>query len=378
MHICIDISPAAHRKAGLGRYARELAERACRIDARNAYSLFYYQPSRGVSPASLSHLPARTVPLSAKPWRMSVLLAHYAHIPMDRLLPGVDLFHGTDHLLPPFRRIRSVFTVHDVIPQLLPEFHLPLNRWYLTLMFPRFLARADAVIAVSECTKRDTMRLYGIPEEKIRVIYEGVDARFRPVRDAAVLGRVRRRYSLPEEYILYVGTIEPRKNLARLLKAYHALKQKGYGHKLVFVGAKGWLYQPVFDTMRALGLEGDVILPGYITDEDLPAVYADASLFVFPSLYEGFGLPPLEALACGVPTVVSDASSLPEVVGEAALKVPPTDTGALAAAMERVLSDAELAQRLAAAGPGRAALFTWEKAAEETVAVYGRVMALNP
>ncbi len=374
MQICIDISPAAHRKAGLGRYARELAERAHRMDQENAYSTFYYQPSRGKPPASLSHLPALTTPLSAKPWRMSVLLAHYSGIPMDRLFPGVDLFHGTDHLLPPFRRIRSVFTVHDVIPQLLPEFHLPLNRWYLTLMFPRFLRRADAVIAVSECTKRDTVRLYGVPEERIHVIYEGVDPRFRPARDHAVLQQVRGRYHLPQEYILYVGTIEPRKNLTRLLEAYHALRQEGFPHKLVFVGAKGWLYQPVFDRMRELGLEDDVILPGYITDEDLPAIYAGASLFVFPSLYEGFGLPPLEALACGVPAVVSDASSLPEVVGDAALKVPPEDTAALAHAMERVLSDAELAQRLAAAGPDRAGLFTWEKAAEETVALYHRVL----
>jgi len=373
MHICIDISPAAHRKAGLRRYARELAERAHRIDAQSDYSILYYQPSRAQPPASLSNLPAHIIPLSAKPWRMSVLLAYYAHIPMDRLLPGVDLFHGTDHLLPPFRRIRSVFTVHDVIPKLFPEFHLPLNRWYLTLMFPRFLRSADAVIAVSQCTKQDTMRLYGVPEEKISVIYEGVDPRFHPVRDAEVLRQARSRYHLPEDYILYVGTIEPRKNLVRLLEAYHALKQKGYGHKLVFVGAKGWLYQPVFDAMRALGLEGDVILPGYITDEDLPAIYAGASLFVFPSLYEGFGLPPLEALASGVPTIVSDASSLPEVVGDAALQVPPTDTGALAGAMERVLSDAALAERLAAAGPERAALFTWEKAAEETVALYREV-----
>lgn len=374
MHICIDISPAAHRKAGLGRYARELAERAHRTDSQNAYSLFYYGSSRVEPPPSLSHLPAHTVPLPAKPWRMSVLLAHYAHIPMDRMFSGVDLFHGTDHLLPRFRRIRSVFTVHDVIPQLLPEFHLPLNRWYLTLMFPRFLRCADAVIAVSECTRRDTVRLYNVPEEKIRVIYEGVDPRFRPVGDAAVLQQVRIRYGLPEDYILYVGTIEPRKNLTRLLEAYQTLKQKGYGHKLVFVGAKGWLCQPVFDAMRQLGLEDDIILPGFITDQDLPAVYAGASLFVFPSLYEGFGLPPLEALATGVPTVVSDASSLPEVVGDAALQVPPTDTGALAAAMERVLSDAALAQRLAAAGPARARLFTWEKAAEETVALYRKVL----
>lgn len=374
MRICIDISPAAHRKAGLGRHARELAERAHRLDANNAYSLFTYQPSRGEIPASLAHLPAYTVPWPAKPWRMSVLLAHYARVPQDRLVPGADLFHGTDHLLPYFRRVRTVFTLHDLIPLLFPEFHLPLNRWFLSLMFPQFLRRADAIIAVSECTQRDAIRIYGVPEEKITVIYNGVDARFRPVRDAETRHRVRAAYGLPEAYILYVGTIEPRKNLVRLLDAFHALQKEGYPHKLVIVGAKGWLYRPVFDKIAALGLQDQVILPGYIADEDLPALYSGAALFVFPSLYEGFGIPPLEAMACGVPTVVADTSSLPEVVGDAALRVPPTDTAALKAAMNRLLDDAVFAQELAARGPERARLFTWDTAAAQLITVYHRLL----
>lgn len=372
MRICIDISPAAHRKAGLGRYARELAERACRLDTADEYSVFTYGRSEAQIPAPLAHLPLLSVPLAAKPWRMSVLLAHYAHAPMDRLFPGVSLFHGTDHLLPRFRRVRSVFTLHDLIPMLFPEFHLPLNRWFLTLMFPKFLRHADAIVAVSECTKRDAVRIYGVPEDKITVIYNGVDARFRPVPDADALRRVRAAYNLPEAYILYLGTIEPRKNLVRLLEACHALRQQGYPHRLAIVGAKGWLYQPVFDKIAELGLESEVIFPGFIADEDLPAVYAGASLFAFPSLYEGFGIPPLEAMACGVPTLVSDTSSLPEVVGDAALQVTPTDTTAIRAGMERILTDPALAAKLAAKGPERARLFTWEKAAEQLVALYRR------
>lgn len=377
MRICIDISPAAHRKAGLGRHARELAERAHRLDILNDYTLFTYQPSRGQVPPSLAHLPTYSVPWPAKPWRMSVLLAHYARVPQDGLVPGVALFHGTDHLLPYFRRIRTVFTLHDLIPLLFPEFHLPLNRWFLNLMFPRFLRRADAIVAVSECTKKDAIRIYGTPEEKITVIYNGVDARFHPVRDAETLRRVRAAYRLPEAYILYVGTIEPRKNLARLLDAYHALRQAGYPHKLAIVGAKGWLYQPVFDRIAALGLQDEVIFPGYIADEDLPAVYSGAALFAFPSLYEGFGIPPLEAMACGVPTLVSDTSSLPEVVGDAALQVSPTDTGAIKAGMERILSDAALARQLAGRGPERARMFTWDKAARQLVDLYHAVGAMR-
>lgn len=375
MRICIDVSPTVHGKAGLGRVARELAERLAVSDPAHEYCLFYYQPSRAHVPASLSGLPALTVPLPAKPWRMSVLLAYYAGLSMDRLLPNVALFHGTEHLLPPTRRVRTVFTLHDLIPQLFPQFHLPLNRWFLDRMFPRFLRRADAVIAVSECTRRDAMRIYGIPEDRITVVYNGVHPRFKPGLTAERASEVRARYRLPDRYILYVGTIEPRKNLERLAEAFAALKADGFPHGLVLAGSRGWLDQPVFDRVAALGLQGQATLPGFITDDDLPAVYGAADLFVFPSLYEGFGLPALEALACGVPTVVSNASSLPEVVGDAAIQVPPEDTHALVDAMRRTLTDEALRARLAARGPRQAAQFTWERTAAETLAVYERVLA---
>jgi glycosyltransferase involved in cell wall biosynthesis len=376
MRICLDLSPVVQRKAGLGTYAQRLAEHLLAADRENTYTAFHYgrkvkEPLR----PPLDTLPRRAVSWSARPWRLGVAARHFLGLNMDGLFSDVDIFHATEHLLPPLRRVRTVFTFHDAIYALFPQYHLPMNRLFLGLMMPRFLRRADAIIAVSECSKRDAVRLYGIDPACIRVVYEGVDARFQPVTDPTHLAQVRARYGLPERYILYVGTIEPRKNLVALLEAWSKIRNSNFEvrNSLVIAGKKGWLYESFFARLRELGLEGEVLLPGYIADEDLPAVYSAASVFVFPSLYEGFGLPPLEAMACGTPVVCSNASSLPEVCDEAALLVAPTDTSALAQAMARVLSDDSLRATLRAHGLAQAAQFTWARTARETLAVYREV-----
>ena len=375
MRICVDASPAVHHRAGLGRYAQELITALIAVDPANEYVAFYNRPSEAQVDPPLDRLPHLTTNLPNKPWRMSVLLAHFAHLPQDRLFPGVDLFHATDHLLPRLSQAKSVFTLHDLVFRFYPETHMPLNRWFLTLMMPRFLQAADAVIAVSECTKRDAIRLYGVDESKIRVIYEGVNPRFRPATPEAI-SAVRQKHGLPEHFILSVGTIEPRKNLDTLLEAYCALRHRETQCKLVIVGKKGWLYHGFFRRLRELGLEDEVIFPGFVPDEDLPALYSAADLFIFPSLYEGFGLPPLEAMACGAPVITSDASSLPEVAGEAALLVDPKSVEVVARAMRSVLENKELRDRLRAKGPTQAAKFTWESAARETLAVYASILEL--
>jgi len=375
MRICLDLSPAVHQHAGLGRYAQELLLALAVTDGQNEYVVFYNNPAAAWVDPTLERFPKITTPLSYKPWRLSAMLAHFARIPQDSLFPGVALFHATDHLLPYFRRIKSVFTLHDLIFIFHPETHKPLNRWFLTLMMPRFLRAADAVIAVSECTKRDAVRFYGIPEEKITVIYEGVNPRFRPASPETIAS-VRARYNLPEHFILYVGTIEPRKNLTALLEAFHHLLAT-HDLRLVIVGKKGWLYEGFFRRLRELGLGNRVIFTGYVPDEDLPAIYSAAELFVFPSLYEGFGLPVLEAMACGVPVICSNTSSLPEVAGDAALLVDPTDVRALAGAMEQALTDEALRVTLRARGIERAQRFTWARAAQETMQVYENVVALR-
>lgn len=375
MKVTLDLSPAVHRHAGLGRYAHELLVALMELDRTNEYRAFYYAPRGNEHPdPPLDRVPAQKVRLSAKPWRMSVLLAYLFGATMDRWLAPDGVFHATDHLLPPLRHSRSVFTIHDMIFRFYPEFHLPLNRWYLTLMLPRFMQRADAIIAVSQNTSRDAARWMRIPQEKITVIYEGVERAFRPLDDSATLAPVRAKYHLPPRFVLYLGTIEPRKNLATLLSAYHGLLgREPASPDLVIAGRKGWMYQPVFDRVRALGLEGRVHFTGYVSDADIPALLNAALVFVFLSLYEGFGLPPLEAMACGVPVICSNASSLPEVVGEGGILLEPRDVGAWVEAMARVLNDEHLRRELRNRGIAQASKFSWERAARETLAVYERV-----
>ncbi len=373
MRICVNASPAVHHIAGLGRYTQELMTALLAVDADNEYVAFYNRPAEARVDPPLDGIRHLTTNLATKPWRMSALAGHLLRISQDRLFPDVDLFHATDHLLPRLSRVRSVFTLHDLVFRFYPEAHKPLNRWFLTLMMPRFLRAADAVIAVSESTKSDAMRLYGLDDAKIKVIYEGVNPQFCPAPPETV-SLVRRKYALPERFILSVGTIEPRKNLTSLLEAYRALRNQGIEHKLVIVGKKGWLYEGFFRRLTQLGLENEVIFPGYVPDEDLPGFYGGAELFAFPSLYEGFGLPVLEAMACGAPVVTSDTSSLPEVADEAAILIDPTGVEGLAHAMGTVLGSAELRDELRAKGRKQAAKFSWEKAARETALVYRKVI----
>jgi len=374
MNICLDLSPVVHQKAGLASYARELATHLLQREPGILWSAFHYDryPPAPLT-APLDALPRYVVPWGAYRWRLTTAIRHFLGRSMDRFFAGVGLFHATEHLLPRFSSVRTVFTLHDLIFLFHPETHKPLNRWFLTLMMPRFLRAADAIIAVSECTKRDAIRFYGIPEEKITVIYEGVSPHFRPASPEAVRA-VREKYSLPEHFILYVGTIEPRKNLTALLEAFTNLQSAICNLHLVFVGKKGWLYEGFFRRLRELGLEDRVLFTGYVPDEDLPAIYSAADLFVFPSLYEGFGLPVLEAMACGTPVVCSNTSSLPEVAGDAALLVDPTDMRALAGAMKRALTDEEKRKEMREKGLRRAAKFSWEKAATMTLKVYQDVL----
>ena len=374
MRIAIDLSPVVHHKAGLGRYARMLTEHLVTQDKSNVYLAFAHGKFAGelFSPA-LRALPRTTVPLDARPWRMLVWLAHLLHVPMDRVMPRADVFHATEHLLPPLKNARTVFTLHDLIFQFFPEYHLPLNRWFLQNAMPYFLRRADAIVAVSEWTKRDAMRLYNLPSEKITVIYEAADPALRPESDPKRIAEVRARYANNQPFLFLVSVIEPRKNIRALVDALRVLRERGFPHRLLVAGRKGWLYQDTFDHVRQIGMASQVDFLDHVPDADLPALFAACDAFVFPSLYEGFGLPPLEAMACGAPVVCSNVSSLPEVVGDAALLVSPRDIGGIANAVECVITDRALCDELRERGLARAAQFSWERAAHETLAVYEQV-----
>jgi glycosyltransferase involved in cell wall biosynthesis len=370
MHICLDVSPTAQQHAGLGRYAGEVARALDQPHSQLNLALFYNRQGDARLPDYLSHLPHRAVSIGNKPWRMGVLLSNMLHWPMDRIFGAVEIFHATNHLLAHFGQARTVYTLHDLIFLHYPAYHLPYNRWYLTFAMPRYLRAADMVITPSECSRQDAIKFYGLPESKIKVIYEAPAPTFKPVADPATLLQVRQKYELPEKFILHVGTIEPRKNLNRLLDAFKPLLSDWPELKLVLVGKKGWLYDSFFQHLQTLGLQDCVIFPGYVAEADLPAFYQLAQLFVFPSLYEGFGLGPIEAMACGTPVISSNKSSLPEVVGEAGILIDPTDTAGLSFALRRVLNDGDLRANLKQRGLRQARKFSWAKTAAELEQVY--------
>jgi len=288
---------------------------------------------------------------------------------------NLDLFHdptGTAPLL--FTHSSRVVTICDAFPFVQPHSSALLERVIYRYWLPRILPRIDSVITISQQSKSDIIHHLPLKSEKITVTPLAAGAKFRPVpstENEPILAQ----HEVESPYILYVGSIEPRKNLVRLLEAYALLRDWSEEWGLVIVGARNfWKSTPVAEKVKQLKLEDCVHFTGYVPDKDLPVLYSAADLFVFPSLYEGFGLPVLEAMACGTPVVTSNSTSLPEVAGEAALLVDPYDVEAIAEAMMRVLSDPELAADLRQRGLARAKQFTWEKTARETIKVYERVL----
>ncbi|MGQ9491757.1 MAG: glycosyltransferase family 4 protein [Anaerolineae bacterium] len=369
MQIAIDYTPALRQAAGIGRYTRELVAALARLDRQNEYTLFCAGESPPMAgwPANFrvrtSNVPARW--LTAGWHRLGLPLA------VETFTGACDLYHSPDFALPPLKTARGVVTVHDLSFLRCPEHADPGLRAFLTRAVPRSVARACRVLADSESTKADLVELLGVEAEKISVVPAGVDARFRPVRDTLKLAQVRQRYRLPEWFILFVGTLEPRKNLPRLITAYAQMRRHtGLPHQLVIAGKPGWLYEGIYEQVVKEGLSENVHFIGFVADDDLPALYTLADLLAFPSLYEGFGLPPLEAMACGTPVVASNRASLPATIGSAGLLVDPEDTDALADALARVLGNASLRIRLADLGRAQAARFTWQAAAERLLEAY--------
>ncbi len=289
---------------------------------------------------------------------------------------GFDVVHdptGVTPFLLGAGPARTVVTLHDVIPWSHPGTSTFLDtliyRWWL----PWALRRVDAIITDSESSKRDICRFLGVPEWRVVVVPLGVSSTYRPASPSEIAA-ARARYRLPDEYLLVVGSLEERKNLRRLLSACVRLWREGETRPLVVVGARKPGYESSFSALRNPDLTQRVIFTGYVPENDLPGLYSGATIFVFPSRYEGFGLPPLEAMACGTPVVCSDTSSLPEVVGDAAVLVDPSSVEALAGALASVLADAPLRAQLRERGLQRAQRFTWQRAAEETLIVYREVV----
>jgi glycosyltransferase involved in cell wall biosynthesis len=369
MHIALNTLAVRARLSGGGVYVTNLVRSLAGLDHRNQYTLYM----SGQNAAHFCGLPENFRLVQAVSLRPLRLLWEQTLLPLQLARGGVTLFHATGNVSPLIRTCRQVVTIHDLTYYLMPERHTLAKRNYFRMMIAPSARRSDRVITVSDSSKDDIVRLLRIAPEKVTVIHEGCDVRYRPLHDQDALNALRRKYSLRKRILLFLGMIEPGKNLVNLLAAFARLREFHGEYCLVLAGDFGWNYRPVLAAIERLGLRELVHLPGYIPEEELPALYNLAEVLVYPSLYEGFGLPVLEAMACGIPVITSNVSSMPEVAGDAAVLVEPRSVEQLSNALSRVLTDADLRAQMSEKGLERSRMFTWEKAARETMQVYEEV-----
>lgn len=374
MRIGIDARLNAYREGGIAEYTRRLIEALARLDTRDEYFVLRHAKHDGgallIPPEAANFRYSRVY---TPPHHRLERLALAAEISRLRL----DLLHSPDFIPPAFGARQYVITIHDLTFLHYPEFQTAASRAYYNGHIGRAVKQAAHILADSEATKRDICDLLGVRPEKVTVHMLGVDDKFQPLPIEAIRPALERHH-LPMGYLLFVGTFEPRKNLPGLLDAYALLRARCPDvPPLVIAGRRGWLYDSIFQKAQESGLGKSLIWVENPTFEEMPALYNGAAVLVLPSHYEGFGFPPLEAMACGVPTIVSDRGSLPEVVGNTGLRVDPDDPDALAGAMLRALSDETFRAQSRLAGLARAGLFTWARTAEIVRSVYQSVLSPN-
>ncbi|MFA7693132.1 MAG: glycosyltransferase family 1 protein [Candidatus Hydrogenedentales bacterium] len=360
MKIGIDLTPFTKIPTGVGQYTRHLLRELVELKGEDTFS--------GLA-ASLRSLDKKAIPI------------HYSHIPIpsrlmyriwarlkrpygDTLLRGIDVFHGVNYVLPPLKRARGVLSIHDLGFLRKSEWFSPKIMKPFSRSIREDARRADRVIAVSKSTRDDIINYLGIPPEKIRVIYEAADPFFKAVAKEEAAAIVHDSLGITSPYLLFLGTVEARKNVTGLLTAF---SKADIPHTLVVAGGPGWRSEEAFQLQDQLGLAERVVFTGYLRDRMLlPILYSGADAFVFPSWHEGFGLPLLEAMACNCPVIASNASSLPEIGGDAAIYVSPENTDELARKMELVTGDPRVSESLREKGAIRSREFSWKKCAQET------------
>lgn len=376
--IGIDITSAVTQGAGIGRYTRELISALIELDSESSYALFSAkQPARLPIPEPVvkaANVSYHEAPLGEK-WLYRIWYRLNLPVPVQWFTGEIDLFHSPDFVLPPVRGdIPTLLTVHDLSFMHFPDTFTPALVAYLNKVVPRSVQRASHVLADSEATKSDLIAHYRVPPEKVTVLYSGVSNLFVSVGDEWRLRAVRDKYGIGERpYVFSVSTLQPRKNYQMLIRAFRAVAAQR-PHNLVIAGGKGWLYEQIVAEIARQGLEGRVLLIGFVDDADLAALYSGASLFAYPSIYEGFGLPLLEAMACGVPVLNSNASCLPEVAGDATVQLPPDELRAWSETMLALLDDATKRASMVAAGFLQARQFPWARAAQQLSSLYDQLL----
>ena len=359
------------RDYGIGTYVRNLLRHLARIDQTTEYVLLCRPVDEDLGQRLGENF--RTVPEQAGTYS----IREQWTVPLDLRREGVDLFHAPHYVLPPLTPCKSVVTIHDCIHLRFPQY-LPNRLAYAYAWSSLWIAthRSNRVLTVSEASKRDILRYFSVPESKINVIYNAIDEQFDESPTDAEIGRVRERYQLDDPFVLYAGNIKPHKNLERLIEAFSMLRKSGFEQvKLLIIGDEISKYATLRRAVHRHKLHHQVRFLGFVSDKTLACLYRLAGVFVFPSLYEGFGLPPLEAMASGTPVITSNVSSLPEVVGDAALLIDPNKPEAIFDAMRRVLTEPELAQSLRARGLERVRQFSWERSIRRVREIYDEVLA---
>ncbi len=370
MKIAVNIQPMLHSgKSGIGFYQQELLKAFIDADREDSFLLQYFDPRKKFSDPSAMFGRDNVSAESCKLLSAGLYQLIWAFLPVPyrcffKSRPDVTMFFN--YYLPPFARGKKVLVVYDTVIKDYPGTMSFRTRTMLNLTLKRSIKRADRIITISEFSKNQIIKHFGVAPENIVIIPCAADSRkFCPVSDRdAVRRQVCPRYGIDGEYYLYLGNLEPRKNITRLIEAYgEAVKKRPDIPLLVIAGGKGWLYEEIFSRVETLGLSDRVIFTGYVDDSDVPLLMNGAKAFCFPSLYEGFGMPPLEAMSCGVPVIVSNTSSLPEVTGECGISVDPYSVEAISDALIRMTDDGFNAAQ-SSAGIERAKAFSWEKSAE--------------
>jgi len=389
MKIGFDITALSMPKTGIGQYQFNLLNSLFKIDRENQYNLYAFNLRDNSKYSGLDfEIPFGNVRMHAYkiPQRLITAWWLMARWPrLENITEKCDLYQISEICQQP-TRAKTVAFIHDITTILYPQYHLIKNKILYHYRFKGIKKYANAVLTNSENTKRDIIERIGIPSERIFVTPFGVHERFRPIgkdsietkKDPEILKEERialqmvlKKYGIEEPYICYLGTIEPRKNLVNLLQAFYELKnQEKIPHKLVLIGKDGWFYEEIYRKINELGLGGDVVRTGFVSDEDVPYLLNGAQVFVYPSFYEGFGLPVLEAMACGVPVVTSSGSSLPEVGGDSVKYANPNNIKEIAGEVLSFIKSEDERRKYSNLGVDRARHFTWEKCARETLKIY--------
>ncbi len=375
MKVNIELQPALKDRTGVGWYVYEIVKHLPKGKIKITGTIFNFLKRRDDTEV-IKGLDINISSFYLLPYRIYLFLIKTFNIPYNYFFrPKADLYHFMGYIVPDSIKGKVILTVYDLVVELFPETMEEKNRELLRKEMRRSIKRADHIITISNSAKSELVNVLGISEEKIDIISPGVDYDIFNTRvNAETKSRVKHKYSLPDEYILYLGTLEPRKNISTLIKAFIKLKkEKKITEKLVIAGKKGWNYENIYKIIYKNNFENEIIFTGYVDENEKPAIYQMSKLFVFPSLYEGFGIPVLESMASGVPVIVSNTSSLPEVVEDAGILVDPQKVEDIEISIYKVLTNEKLRTELIEKGLEQSKKFTWETSASKLYKIYDKV-----